>query len=191
MDTLWITLLVILHYIKTHWGRVTHICVSNLAIIGSDNGLSPGRRQAIIWTNAGILLIGPIGTNFCENWIEIPTFSFTKMRLKVSSAKWRSFRLGLNVLIVFCIHMGWSFCIMLFETDFTATMWWITAVELLMYTNVRAMKRSGNTCIVIWVFIYLLWSVQILDGHSQSLAVAGGTRVPRSPGHSLSVYTEI
>ena len=32
----------------THWGRVTHICVSKLAIIGSDNGLSPGRRQAII-----------------------------------------------------------------------------------------------------------------------------------------------
>ena len=39
--------------------RVTHICVANLAIIGSDNGLSPGRRQAIIWTNAGILFIGP------------------------------------------------------------------------------------------------------------------------------------
>ena len=31
----------------THWGRVTHICVGNLTIIGSDNGLSPGRRQAI------------------------------------------------------------------------------------------------------------------------------------------------
>ena len=39
----------------THWGRVTHICVGNLTIIGSDNGLSPGRRQAIIWTSAGIL----------------------------------------------------------------------------------------------------------------------------------------
>ena len=37
----------------THWGRVAHICVSKLTIIGSDNGLSPGRRQAIIWTNAG------------------------------------------------------------------------------------------------------------------------------------------
>ena len=45
------------------WGRVTHICVSNLTIIGSDNGLSPGWRQAIIWTNAGILFIGPFGTN--------------------------------------------------------------------------------------------------------------------------------
>ena len=39
----------------THWGRVAHICVSNLTIIGSDNGLWPGRRQAIIWTSDGIL----------------------------------------------------------------------------------------------------------------------------------------
>ena len=57
----------------THWGRVTHICVSKLTTIGSDNGLSPGRRQAIIWTNAGILLIGPLGTNFSEILIEILT----------------------------------------------------------------------------------------------------------------------
>ena len=46
---------------------MTHICVGNLIGIGSDNGLSPGRRQAIIWTNAGILLIGLLGTNFCSN----------------------------------------------------------------------------------------------------------------------------
>ena len=85
----------------THWGRVTHICVGNLAIIGSDNGLSPERRQAIIWTksNAGILWIRPLGTNFNEILIEILTFWFMKMRLKVSSAKWRPFCLGLNVLI--------------------------------------------------------------------------------------------
>ena len=57
-----------------HWGRVTHICVGKLTIIGSDNGLSPDRRQAIIWTNAGILLIGPLGTNFSEILIEIQTF---------------------------------------------------------------------------------------------------------------------
>ena len=82
----------------THWGRVTHICVSKLTIIGSDNGLSPGRRQAIIWTNAGILLIRPLGTNFNEMLIEIVTFLFIKMRLKMSSAKWRPFCLGLNVL---------------------------------------------------------------------------------------------
>ena len=82
----------------THWGRVTHLCVSKLTSIASDNGLSPGRRQAIIWNNAGILLIGPLGTNFSEILIEILTFSFTKMRLKVSSAKRRPFCLGLNEL---------------------------------------------------------------------------------------------
>ena len=61
----------------THWGRVTHICVSKITtIIGSDNGFSPGRRQAIIWTSVGILLIGSLGTNFSEILIEIYTFSF-------------------------------------------------------------------------------------------------------------------
>ena len=82
----------------THWGWVTHKCVSKLTIIGSDNGLSPDRRQAIIWTNAGLLLIGPLVTNFSEILIEILAFSFKKMRLKVSSVKWRPFCLGLNVL---------------------------------------------------------------------------------------------
>ena len=82
----------------THWGRVMHICVSKLTIIGSDNGLSPDRRQAIIWTNAELLLIGPLRTNFSEILIEILTFSFKKMRLKASSAKRPPFCLGLNVI---------------------------------------------------------------------------------------------
>ena len=75
----------------THWGRATHICVSKLTIIGSDNGLSPGRRQAITWTNDGILLIGPLGTNFSEILSKIHS-------LKTSSAKWRPFCLGFHVL---------------------------------------------------------------------------------------------
>ena len=109
--------------VLTHWGRGTHICLSRLTITGSDNGLSPGRHQAIIWTNAGTLLIGPLGTNFSENSIEILTFSFTKMRLKVSSAKWRPFCLGLNVLtsrshtllcsfsgkLLLGCHLGWNY----------------------------------------------------------------------------------
>ena len=78
---------------------MTHICVSDLTNIGSDNGLSPARRQAIIWTNVGILLNEPLGTNFNEILIGIQIFSFKKMRLKMSSAKWRPFCLGLNVLI--------------------------------------------------------------------------------------------
>ena len=57
----------------THWGRAKHIFVSKLAIIGSDNGLSPCRRQAIIWMNAGLLLIEPLGTNVSEIIIAIQT----------------------------------------------------------------------------------------------------------------------
>ena len=83
----------------THWGRVTHICVSELTIIGSDNGLSPGRRQAIIWTSAGILIIRTLGTNFSEDFSKIGGFSFKKMHLKMP-AKWGRFCLRLNVLKV-------------------------------------------------------------------------------------------
>ena len=82
----------------TYWGRVTHICVSKLTIIGTDNSLSPSRRQAIIWTNAGLLKIGPSGTNFSEILITIFVFSFKKMHFKVSSVKRRPFCLSLNVL---------------------------------------------------------------------------------------------
>ena len=85
--------LIVGHVINTisHWGRATHICVDKLTIIGSDNGLSSGRHQAIIWANVGILLIGPLRTNFSEILIGIQTFSFKKMHLKMSSAKWRPF----------------------------------------------------------------------------------------------------
>ena len=86
------------HHFLTHWGRVTHICVSKLTIIGSDNGLSPGRRQAIIWTNDGILLIRTFRTHFSEIVSEIHTSSFKKMHFKMSSGKWRPSCLGLNVL---------------------------------------------------------------------------------------------
>ena len=69
----------------THWGWVAHIWDNEWSIFGSDIGLSPGRRQAINWTNAGILLIEPLGTNFSEkNSIEIDTSSFMKMHFKMS-----------------------------------------------------------------------------------------------------------
>ena len=107
---------------------MTHICVGKLSIIGSDNGLSPKRHQAIIWNKDGILLIGPLGTNFIEIFIEIQTFSLTEICLKMSSAKCCSFRLGLNVLKsdiyyiinynfleisinVFILHIKWLMCI--------------------------------------------------------------------------------
>ena len=75
---------------------MAHICVSKLTIIGLDNGLAPGRRQAIIQTNAGILLIRTLETNFSEILSDIHTFSFKKMNLKMTSTKWRQVYVGLN-----------------------------------------------------------------------------------------------
>ena len=51
-----------------------HECVSKLTIVGPDNGLSPGRLQAIVWTNAGMLLIRNLRTNLSEILSEIHTF---------------------------------------------------------------------------------------------------------------------
>ena len=69
-------------------GPVTHIYASvNWVIIGSGNGLSPVRRQAITWTNAALLSIRLLGINFTEIWIGILSFSLKKMHLKMSSAK--------------------------------------------------------------------------------------------------------
>ena len=80
----WIEMLI---YILIHWGRATHTCFSNLTIIGSDNGLSPGLCQAIIRTNAStcILVIGPIGTNFSEIVIKICILSFKETHWKILS----------------------------------------------------------------------------------------------------------
>ena len=64
------------YYGLNHRVQVMHICVNKLNIIGSDNGLSPGQQQAIIWTNVGILLIGPLETNFNETLIKIYIFPF-------------------------------------------------------------------------------------------------------------------
>ena len=91
------------NYHSTHWGRVTRICVSTLTIIGSDNGLSPGRRQAIIWTSAGILLTGPLGPTFSDNLIDIGIFSFQEMYMKRSSGKLRPFCLVITLLM----RAGW------------------------------------------------------------------------------------
>ena len=55
-----------------------YICVGKLTSIDSDNGLSHGRHQAIIWTNAGMLLFRPRGTNLSEILIGIQTFSFIR-----------------------------------------------------------------------------------------------------------------
>ena len=140
----------------THW--VTHICVSKLAIIGSDNGLLPDRRQAIIWTNAGLLLIGPLGTNFSKILIEILIFSFKKMRLKMSSAKRRPFCPGFNVLIG--IHKL-TFHIAFLHHPVYPILHWTRSPEILWC--VRCMPRNIHTPLCF--FCQLL--VILFDGRLQ------------------------
>ena len=77
---------------------MTHICVSKLTITSSNNGLSPGRRQANIWTSAGILLMRTLETNFSKILGKIHSFSFKKMHLKMPSGNWQPSGIGLNVL---------------------------------------------------------------------------------------------
>ena len=82
----------------THTHTHIYICVAKITISVSDNGLSPGRRQAILWNNAGILLIGLSGTNFSETLVGIQTFHSRKRTWKCCLQKWRIFCLGLNEL---------------------------------------------------------------------------------------------
>ena len=77
----------LVHWWITHWGRMTHICSSKLTIIGSDNGLSPVRRQPIIRTSDDSLLTRPWGIYFNEILFEIQRFSFKKIDMKMSRAK--------------------------------------------------------------------------------------------------------
>ena len=128
---------------------MTHICVSDLTSIGSDNGLSPGRRQAIIRTNVGILLIRPLGTNFSEFLVEILIFSFKKMRLKVSSAKRRPFCLGLNELTV---RARMSFRINATEymvACLLLTVDWNHARHVLLFTYTK--YNTQTHCIDMWL----------------------------------------
>ena len=98
------------YLLLSHRARVTHLCFSKLTIIGSDNGLLPVRCQAIISTNAGILLIRSFGTNFSELFfIKIHAFSFRKMHLKMLSAKWRLFCLDLSVFRNLAVNISFSF----------------------------------------------------------------------------------
>ena len=84
----------------------------NWVTIGSDNGLSPVRRQAITWTSIHLSSIGPLGSNFSEICFKIPDSSIMKMHLKMSSEKWWPFRSGeyeLSGQPVWNIHTAW-FC---------------------------------------------------------------------------------
>ena len=130
----------------THWGRVTHICVGNLTIIGPAWSAPTHYLNQF---NAGILLSGPWGTNFSEILIGIQTFSFKKMHLKMSSAKWRPFCLGLNVLK--------GIPLLVRETVFIMPLV-STVLEIPTGPPVRGRqlwRRTGNFLLIfLWFYVY-------------------------------------
>ena len=163
----------------THWGRVTNICVIKLTIIGSDNGFSPGRRQAIIWTSAWILLIGPLGTNFSENLIEILTFSFTKMRLKVSSAKCRPFWVGLNVLN--CHTVCHNFHCFPYHTD--GSNWIQSKTRVVCFVIISYNNQLLWYILAKYILWKYRWTKDCSPNLSQGLTVISSTMIPLSfPG---------
>ena len=89
------------------WGSLLietaeRICVGNLTIISSNNGLSLDRRLTIIWSNSDLLPIGRLEIKLRVILLALQTFSFKKLHLEMSSAKWGQFCLGLSVLN--CTH---------------------------------------------------------------------------------------
>ena len=152
----------------THWGRVTHICINKLTIIGSYKGLSPGRRQAIVWTNAGILLIGPLGTNFTEILLEVHTFSLKKMHSKMSSGKWWPFCLSLNVLRTYvCLEA----CMFLFVHHATACLIPVYSAVPLQHGQFsqKYLQKTSHSSPLGRGMGCLLWVQLLIDILSQSL----------------------
>ena len=89
----------------THWGRGTHSWVSKLTIIGSDNGLSPGRRRSIVCTSTGILLIRTQRTNISEILIKFRHFHSRK---RIRNCEMAAICIGLDVIMynkaVYILH---------------------------------------------------------------------------------------
>ena len=145
-----------------------HISISKLIIISSDNGLLPGRHEAIIWTNAVMLLIQTSKANFSEILSEIHTFSFKKMHLKMSSGKWRPFCLCLNVLIP-CVCI---LCLLL-----TLTVWLSPILHLAdLYSRDHSVCAPSQwetalqcNAVFHWLGAYTEWSLYSTRNHLSDL----------------------
>ena len=110
--------------------------VSKQTTTGSDNGLSPGRRQAIIWIIAGILLFGPSGTNFSEILIAIHTFSFKKTfeNFICKCNTWWHNGYGFNYIThpdphFICGVTHWDKMVAIFQTTFENAFSWMKTYE--------------------------------------------------------------
>ena len=96
----------------THRGRVSQYMPFMVQIMG----LSPARRQPIIWTIDGLLSISLQATYFQEILFGIQEFRFKKMHFKMSSAKRQPSCLGLSV-FKHCIREIWMHGDFINDTD--------------------------------------------------------------------------
>ena len=108
-----------------HWGHVMHLCICNLAVIGSDNGLSPSRCQTMIWTNAGILIRNKLQWNANRNsnfFIEENAFQYViwKMLAIFSRPQCVNNKSPLPQVITWC-HQA---------TSCSLNWWWINDEDL-------------------------------------------------------------
>ena len=99
----------------------------NYIIIGSDNGLSPIQRQAIIQDNAVLLSVDILGTFSFDILIKSQILSWIKMHMRVSSAKWPQFFLGLIVLgsQIFCLFLSYYYLLQTLRALYYTTWSWI------------------------------------------------------------------
>ena len=133
----------------------------NRVSISSDNGLSPIRRQAIFWTSAGLLSIGPLGTNFSEILIIIQNFSFTKCTWKYRLWKGGHFVQGGWVYFgEFWMNVSWK-CrneirLILYYTDFSYHLNTIssTAYDLTGKSQYQLLATTHISCNVLCYFRY-------------------------------------
>ena len=113
-----------LFHAKCHYNIVVDWCIYtpvNYANIGSHKGLLPVSCKAITWTNDGLLLIGPLGTNICDICLDIQIVSLKKMHLKMSFAKHWPFCLGSNVFKSWYVTSWHKFIKQLIFTGLTTT----------------------------------------------------------------------
>ena len=135
---------------------MTHICISKVITIGSENGLAPGHCQGIIWTSTGVLLIRTLGTNFSQTLSKNQTLSFKKMHLKMSSVKWE--KLVLALVCWYQCYQWWlsnqghcqvSVCLVVKSSM-------LIALNVIL-TNQHEKERCMN--ILLEMFMYCLWFI--------------------------------
>ena len=141
------------------WGRMTHICVNKLNIFGSDNGLSPGRRQAIKWTNAGILLTRTLGTKFSDILNAIHAF-LIKNAFQNVAWKMASICLGLNVSIIAWLWARYSINILYSSYYYGKHKDNQSASKTLDLPRRRTQAMTVYTCIKLSNYFFLFVSAQ-------------------------------